>query len=66
MLEWVALVNSMPADYFARPSHGALVKLCRHLVIAQRLARLIEACAVDETLDAKPTEFFSRSSGPSR
>ena len=52
-LEWARLVNSMPADYFARPSHGALVQLCRHLVVAQRLARLIEACAADETLDAE-------------
>jgi hypothetical protein len=42
--EWIAIVNSLPADYFAKPAQATLAQFCRHVIIARRLAELIRAC----------------------
>ena len=41
--EWRALVNRLPADWFARETHGLLVAYCRHVVSARRVAQLVES-----------------------
>ncbi len=42
--EWRAIVNSMPADYFARSHYPVLSQLCRHIAASNRVAQLIEQC----------------------
>lgn len=40
--EWAAVVDSLPADWFARETHGLLKQYCRHIVSARRVAQLID------------------------
>lgn len=42
-VEWRAIVNRLPADWFPRETHGMLAAYCRHIVAARRVARLVEA-----------------------
>lgn len=41
-VEWRAVVNRMPAEWFQRETHGLLVQYCRHVVAARRVSQLIE------------------------
>lgn len=50
-MEWLALVNRMPADWFPRESHAVLAQYCRHVVAARRVAQLIEATEQAPQLD---------------
>lgn len=49
--EWWAVVNSLPADWFPRHTHGELVNYCRHTVQARRVAQLIAAEESQEAID---------------
>jgi len=40
-LEWVEIVNRLPADWFNRETHGLLAQYCRHLSVSRKLAKLI-------------------------
>lgn len=40
--EWVAIVNTMPADHFMRGNQGLLEQYCRHMVTARHIAAMIE------------------------
>jgi hypothetical protein len=40
-LEWIEMVNVVPADYFNRPAQTVLGQYCRHVVAARHLAQLI-------------------------
>ena len=40
--EWRAIVNTMPAEHFMRGNFPMLAQLCRHIVSARRIARLVE------------------------
>ncbi len=50
-LEWWAVVNRMPADWFPRETHGLLAQYCRHVIAARRVAQLVGAAETGETLD---------------
>lgn len=50
-IEWRAIVNRMPADWFPRETHGLLAQYCRHVVAARRTAQLVERCEQAENLD---------------
>ena len=41
--EWCAIVDTMPADWFARETWPLLTQYCRHTVCARRIAQLIDA-----------------------
>lgn len=41
-LVWVAVVNGHPADWFDAGAVPVLVQLCRHVVVADRIAEMIE------------------------
>lgn len=43
IVEWRAVVNRLPADWFPRETHGMLAQYCRHIVSARRVAQLIAA-----------------------
>jgi len=40
--EWTAIVNRLPADWFARESHPVLAQYCRHAVTSYRVSQLID------------------------
>lgn len=40
--EWIALVDTMPADHFMRANQGLLEQYCRHMILARRLAVRLE------------------------
>lgn len=49
--EWRAIVASMQPGYFARSHYPLLTQLCRHVVISNRVAMLIEQCCKKRTFD---------------
>ena len=52
--EWVAVANSMPADWFTRETHSLLEQWCRHTVDARRIAFLI-----DQEMSSKEIDVHS-------
>lgn len=46
--EWVAVVRSLPADWFGRETHSLLAQYCRHVVSARHVARRIDAAGDDD------------------
>lgn len=51
-LEWRAVVNRMPADWFPRETHSILVQYCRQ-VRGNHLAQLIDAAQHNPDFDCK-------------
>ncbi len=51
--EWRAIVNSMPAEHFARIHYPMLTQLCRHKVQSDRVAQLIESICKQKKLDTE-------------
>jgi hypothetical protein len=49
--EWWAVVNSMPADWFPRETHGMLAQYCRHIVASRRVAELIASIEAEKQFD---------------
>lgn len=49
--EWVAIVDTMPADWFTRETHGLLRQYCRHVVMARRIAQLIDTEMARDEID---------------
>lgn len=50
-IEWMAVVNRLPADWFPRETHPMLALYCRHVVSARRVAQLIKAAESEKDLD---------------
>ncbi len=44
---WLAVVNSLPADWLSPPAVPVLKQYCRHAIHAQRVAELIQ-CKTDD------------------
>lgn len=59
--EWRAIVNRLPADWFARETHAILAQYCRHIVRARRIASLIEAAEGAKTFDVDAYRDLLRS-----
>lgn len=51
--EWLAIVNTMPADWFMRGNQALLIQLTRHLVSARRVAQMIEAISAEPEIDRR-------------
>lgn len=56
--EWWAVVNSLPADWFPRHTHGELVNYCRHTVQARRVAQLIAAEESQKQIDVAKLDLL--------
>jgi hypothetical protein len=41
--EWTKLVGRMPADWFSPANTALIVQLCRHIVLARKVARILES-----------------------
>lgn len=52
-VEWILVVNALPADWFADYSHQTLVQYCRHVVAARHIAQLIDRLESGDDLDIK-------------
>lgn len=48
---WRSIVDALPADYFAPTTFPLLIQLCRHVVLADRVAQLIEAFCKRKKID---------------
>ena len=40
-IEWILIVNSLPADFFPPHSHNVLAQYCRHVVACRHVSLLI-------------------------
>ncbi|EPE98603.1 hypothetical protein [Rhizobium grahamii] len=49
--EWRAVVDRMPADWFPRETHAMLTQYCRHVIVARRVAQLIQKAEKAEAFD---------------
>jgi len=50
---WVAVVESLPADWFSPATVPILAGYCRHVISARRVAELIEKATADPELSIK-------------
>ena len=41
-IEWIQTVNSLPADWFPKETHGVLAQYCRHAVSSRHVSQMIE------------------------
>ena len=48
---WVAVVDSLPAEWFRPEAYEVLVQYCRHCVAARRVAKLIQRMEGMEEVD---------------
>lgn len=60
-LEWYAIVNRMPADWFPRETHSMLAQYCRHIVRARRLGQLLDTAESADDFDVKEYRDLLRS-----
>jgi len=49
--EWVAITDSLPAEWFPRETHAMLAQYCRHTVSARRIGVLIDTLLAQESID---------------
>jgi len=59
-VEWRAVVNRMPADWFPRETHALLVQYCKHVVAARRVSDLIESLLSGETESEKWVDDYDK------
>lgn len=52
-MEWQAIAERLPADWFTRETQGLLVQYCRHIVTARRIRQLIEKLEREEDFSMK-------------
>jgi hypothetical protein len=45
--EWRAIVATKPVEWFSRDSQAVLCELCRHIVMARRIAEQVDAFPMD-------------------
>src|SRR5262245_18625356 len=53
---WHAVINSMPADWFAPATVPMLTQYCRHTIHARRIAELLEKACSDKSLKVRDYE----------
>lgn len=65
--EFIRVVDSMPADWFAPGHTAALVQYCRHVIMARKVAQVIDAMMLSEDIDPiKISELVKRQEAESR
>lgn len=57
-MEWLAVVNRLPADWFQPETYPLLSQYCRHVVSARRVAELVSA--LEEEMAREPAEGESK------
>ncbi len=46
-VQWRAIVDAMPADWFPRETHPMLVQLCKHIVRCATIAKVLDKAEAD-------------------
>ena len=41
-IEWILVINAVPAEWFQPETHGLLAQYCKHVVAAKHVAELIQ------------------------
>jgi hypothetical protein len=59
-VEWRAVVNRMPAEWFPRETHAMLAAYCRHVVSARRVAQLVQQAEMAPEFDIDGYEQLLR------
>ena len=54
-IEWILVVNSLPADWFPDETHKVLAQYCRHAVASRHVSQLIELQESSESINV--TEY---------
>ena len=50
-IEWILVVNSLPADWFPDETHKVLAQYCRHAVASRHVSELIGLSEVGDKID---------------
>ena len=50
-IEWILVVNSLPADFFPAHSHNVLAQYCRHAVACRHVSQMIERLESADMID---------------
>ncbi len=50
-IEWILVVNSLPADFFPAHSHNVLAQYCRHAVACRHVSQMIETIEAADLID---------------
>jgi hypothetical protein len=50
-VEWRAIVDRLPADWFTRETWGLLVQYCRHVIAARKVAQLVASLESEADFD---------------
>ena len=50
-IEWIQVVNSLPAEWFPAETYSLLAQYCKHVVAARHIAELIQRAEGAEELD---------------
>ena len=54
-IEWILVVNSLPADWFPDETHKVLAQYCRHAVTSRHVSQMIEQMEAGDNIDV--TEY---------
>lgn len=57
-MEWLAVVNRLPGDWFQPETYPMLAQYCRHVVSARRVAELI--ATLEDEMSKEPPEGESK------
>ena len=50
-IEWILVVNSLPADWFPDQTHKVLAQYCRHAVTGRHVSQMIEKIELADVID---------------
>ena len=50
-IEWILVVNSLPADWFPDQTHKVLAQYCRHAVTGRHVSQMIQQIELADIID---------------
>lgn len=50
-IEWISVVNSLPAEWFPDETHGVLAQYCRHMVAGRHISQMIQQLESGKDID---------------
>ena len=50
-IEWILVVNSLPADWFPDETHKVLAQYCRHAVASRHVSQMVEQLEAGKDID---------------
>ena len=59
-IEWISVVNALPADWFPAETHGVLAQYCKHAVAAKHVAQMIADMEAGDEIDVNDYDRLLR------